>query len=192
LFDLERFINTINTSICYSLHICIEEIQGLNIFCSSLASYNFSNWSLSFVVPFQVLESKVLLSIVKGSIKVHHPVQISLSVMATKEAITNFIFQFNSISYGIASGLLHISCASPFPLFPCSIRFIMVQFLQLWMKQDTDSLEAWAFKAYLQFDLTLLNFLAYLQVSKSVFNPLCFLVFCISGFSYKLYKWSRK
>jgi len=37
------------------------------------------------------------------------------------------------------------------------------------MKQDTDSLEAWAFKAYLQFDLTLLNFLAYLQVSKSVF-----------------------
>lgn len=165
MFDLERFINTVNTSICYSLHICIEEIQGLNIFCSSLASYNFSNWSLSFVVPFQVLESKVLLSLVKGFIKVHHLVQISLC-----NGYKRSYYKFHmSISYGIASGLLHISCASPFPLFPCSIRFIMVQFLQLWMKQDTDSLEAWAFKAYLQFDLTLLNFLAYLQVSKSVF-----------------------
>lgn len=120
MFDLERFTNTINTSTCYSLHICIEEIQGLNIFCSSLASYNFSNWSLSFVVPFHVLESKVLLSIVKGSIKVHHLVQISLSVMATKEAITNFIFQFNSIQFhmelllGFCTYLVH-------HLFPCSL-----------------------------------------------------------------------
>lgn len=115
MFDLERFINTVNTSICYSLHICIEEIQGLNIFCSSLASYNFSNWSLSFVVPFQVLESKVLLSLVKGFIKVHHLVQISLSVMATKEAITNFICQFHmELLLGFCTYLVH-------HLFPCSL-----------------------------------------------------------------------